>query len=103
MGTNEIRLEKYINLWNEFEITLKKKDLNLSSFSKKWEEQHQDEASDYKKFYNRIKKQKHQLKALKKAPQNNTITQLESYIKFLNKNFTATELLPDETYEHWFD
>lgn len=103
MGTKEEKLKRYKNLWLIFEETLDKEDLNLSSFSKKWERHHNDEDSDYKKFYHRIKKQKYQLKALKNAPQDNTVLQIEEYIKFLNEDFTAEEIRYDETYEHWFN
>ncbi len=99
----DTKMEKYQKLWERFEILLKKENLNLSSFSKKWEKYHEGSENDSEKIYHRIKKQKNQLKALKRAPQQRTIDQIKDYIKFLDAEYIDQELLEDESYEHWFD
>lgn len=102
MGTNSIKLEKYLGLWDLFEKTLKKEGLTLASFSKKWIEY--DGISEESKYniYDKLKKQK-QRKNNKKSVQDKSITSLEKYIKFLDKDFTAETMRNDESYGHWFD
>jgi len=99
----DTKMQEYKMLWERFDILLAKEGLNLSSFSKKWEKYHEENENDYEKMYRRIKKQKHQLKALKRAPQQNTINQIKDYIKFLDNQYIDQELLEDESYQHWFD
>jgi len=103
MGTSKKDLEKYLNLWNIFEIKLKKQKLNLSSFSKKWEKfKDSEESNDYKKIYERIKAQKKRKDTLKRV-QPLSLIQIEDYIKFLDTDFTAETIRDDETFEYWFD
>lgn len=99
----DTKIQEYQKLWKRFEILLQKEHLNLSSFSKKWERYNEGSENDYKKMYRKIKKQKSQLKALKRAPQQRTIDQIKDYIKFLDDKYIDQELLEDESYEHWFD
>jgi len=99
----DTKLVKYKKLWDKFEELLKKKEFNLSSFSKEWQKYHDDEGSDYVKFYRRIKKQKADLEKLQRAPQGNTIIQVEEYIKFLDNEHFTQELLDDERPISWFD
>ena len=103
MGTNIKNLEKYLKLWDIFEEKLKTLNLSLSSFSKEWEKNNETiEENDYKKVYDRLKKQKKRKDKLKLI-QESSIIQMEIYIKFLDKDFTAETIRDDETYEHWFD
>jgi hypothetical protein len=101
MGTEKLNLEKYQNLWQKFENLLQKESLNLSSFSKKWDI-HSGEVEDYHKFYDKIKKQWKRKDTLTRVKLQ-SIEQLEKYIKFLDKDFTAENIRHDETYSHWFD
>lgn len=102
MGTNIKDLEKYLNLWNIFEKKLIEQNLNLSSFSKKWEKfSDLGDENDYKIFYERIKSQKKRKDKLKSV-QTYSLIQIEDYIKFLDKDFTAETIRDDETYEYWF-
>ena len=103
MGTNIKNLEKYLKLWDIFEEKLKILNLNLSSFSKEWEKNNETiEENDYNKVYDRLKKHKKRKDKLK-IIQESSIIQMEIYIKFLDKDFTAETIRDDETYEHWFD
>ena len=101
MGTNKTKIEKYLDLWKEFDDLLEKKNMTLSSFSKKWEEYHDNEESDYKKFYDNLKTMKKRSK--KNKPFQNTINKLESYISFINDEYVKITILDDEKPEHWFD
>jgi len=101
MGTKVLNLKKYQNLWKKFEDLLEKKDLNLSSFSKKWDK-HGGESEDYHKVHNRLKKQQKRKETLTSV-KTQSIEQMEEYIKFLDKDFTAVDIREDELYSHWFD
>jgi len=101
MGTQKLNLEKYQNLWQKFENLLKKESLTLPSFSKKWDI-HSGEDEDYYKFYDKIKKQWKRKDTLTRVKLQ-SIEQLEEYIRFLDKDFTAENIRSDETYSHWFD
>lgn len=102
MGTNNIKLEKYLGLWDLFEKALKKEGLTLASFSEKWIEYADiSEESEYN-IYDNLKKQQ-QRKGNAKSVQDKSITRLEEYIKFLDKDFTAETIRSDESYENWFD
>lgn len=101
MGTQELNLKKYQNLWQKFEYLLQKNNLNLSSFSKKWDEKGGG-LEDYHKFYDKIKKQYERKDTLTRV-KFQSIEQLEKYIKFLDKDFTAENIRNDELYSHWFD
>jgi len=101
MGTKELNLEKYQNLWIIFEDLLEKDGLNLSSFSKRWD-LYNDELEDYHKFYNKLKRQ-HSRKNSITEVKLKSINQLEEYVGFLDKDFTAENIRNDETYAHWFD
>jgi len=101
MGTKELNLEKYQNLWKTFEDLLENEGLNLSSFSKKWD-LYNDELEDYHKFYDKLKRQYSRRNGIKEVKLK-SINQLEEYIKFLDKDFTAENIRSDETYSHWFD
>lgn len=98
----DTKMQEYQKLWERFEILLKKENLKLSSFSKKWEKYHEGSENDFEKIYHRIKKQKNQLKALKRAPQQRTIDQIKDYIKFLDDEYFEQELLEDEQISSWF-
>jgi hypothetical protein len=102
MGTQNINLERYLNLWKIFEEKLEKEGLNLSSFCKKWGEQNSDKKSDYEIMHDKLKKMKNRKDKLKNV-QKNTILSLEEYINFLDNDFTAENIRPDELPEHWFD
>lgn len=103
MGTNINNLEKYLNLWNIFNKKLEESNLTLSSFAKRWEKYSDTSIEDdYQKFYNKLKKMKSRKDNLKSV-QPYSIIQIEDYIKFLDKDFTAEEIREDETYEYWFD
>jgi hypothetical protein len=101
MGTKESNLEKYQNLWLIFENLYKKEGLNLSSFSKKWVT-YNDESGDHHQFYDKLKRQSSRKDSLKEV-KSKSLDQLEEYIKFLNKDFTAEKIRSDETYAYWFD
>ena len=101
MGTKEINLQKYLNLWDKFELSLEKEGLNLHSFAKKWDE-HADGIEDYHKVYDSLKKLKRR-KGNNKQVNSPTIKKLEEYIAFIDKDFRATSIRPDELFEHWFD
>ena len=101
MGTKELNLEKYKNLWKKFETLLEKENLNLSSFSKKWDKFHGGD-KDYYKIYDSLKKQKKRKNTLIRV-KSQSIKQLEKYIEFLDKDFTAENIRIDELYLHWFD
>lgn len=103
MGTNERNLENYLNLWKKFETLLEKKDINLSSFSKKWEECHESLAeNDYKKIYDDLKKMKKRKDGLKNV-RSATYTKLETFISFIDKEHIKINTFDDEKVEHWFD
>jgi hypothetical protein len=103
MGTNIKNLDKYLNLWEIFDEKLKDQNLNLSSFAKKWEKYNSiKEENDYKRFYEKIKSQRKRKDNLKRV-QENTISQIEEYIQFLDKDFTAETIRDDETYEYWYN
>jgi L-lactate utilization protein LutB len=103
MGTNIKNLEKYLKLWDIFEEKLKTLNLNLSSFSKEWEKNNETiEENDYNKVHDRLKKRKDRKNNMKRI-QESSITQMEIYIKFLDKDFTAQTIRDDETYEYWYD
>jgi putative protein kinase ArgK-like GTPase of G3E family len=103
MGTSIKNLDKYKKLWDIFEEKLKTLNLSLSSFSKEWEKNNETiEENDYNKVYDRLKKQKNRKNKMERV-QESSITQMEIYIKFLDKDFTAEIIRDDETYEHWFD
>ena len=103
MGTNIKNLEKYLNLWNIFDKKLEESNLTLSTFSKRWEKNsNSEEKSDYKIFYDKLKKMKSR-KGNLKLVQPYSIIQIEDYIKFLDKDFTAETIRDDETYEYWFN
>ena len=101
MGTKELNLKKYQNLWIKFEDLLAKEDLNLSSFSKKWDK-YGGGSEDYHKVHDRLKTQKSRKDTLTRV-KSQSIEQMEEYIKFLDKNFTANDIREDELYSHWFD
>lgn len=101
MGTNTINLENYLNLWKEFEKLLDKKDMTLSSFSKKWELHNEcGEENDYKNFYDKLKKMKKRKDGLKNI-RPETYNKLETYISFINTGYKKIELFDDEEYESW--
>jgi len=103
MGTNINNLDKYLSLWNIFNKKLEESNLTLSSFSKRWEKYNDTNAEDdYLKFYDKLKKMKSRKDNLKSV-QPYSIIQIEDYIKFLDKDFTAEIIRDDETYEYWFD
>lgn len=104
MVTQDKNLERYLNLWNIFENLLEKKSLNLSSFAKKWQKESDsgDLSSDYKTFYAQLKKKKSRKNSIMFV-RNDTISQIENYIKFLDSEFVTEELRDDEKFEHWFD
>jgi len=102
MGTKIKNLERYLDLWQLFEIKLKEKNLNLSSFSKSFGEMHTSEENDYEKIYPRLKKLKSR-KDTQKIVHLNTIKQFEEYLRFLDTNYVIEEMRDDESYEHWFD
>jgi len=103
MGTKESNLEKYKNLWIVFEKSLENENLNLSSFSKKWEKYaDSNEVNDYNKIYDKLKKKQSGKDKLTRVHAN-SIYQLEEYIKFLDKEFFTQEILEDETPNFWFD
>jgi len=101
MGTKELNLKKYQNLWKIFEDLLEKEDLNLSSFSKKWDD-YGGGSEDYHKLHDRLKTQKSRKDTLTRV-KSQSIEQMEEYIKFLDKDFTANNIREDELYSHWFD
>ena len=101
MGTNELNVKKYQNLWQKFEGLLLEKELNLSSFAQEWIK-YDEKGEDYYKVFDRLKKQKNRKNKSKKV-QNKSLEQMEEYIKFLDKDFTAVNIRSDELYEHWFD
>jgi len=101
MGTKELNLKKYKNLWKKFEDLLAKENLNLSSFSKKWD-QNGGESEDYHKLHDRLKHQQKRKDTLTRV-KSQSIEQLEKYIEFLDRDFTANNIRADELYAHWFD
>jgi len=102
MGTNINNLEKYLNLWDIFNTKLEESNLTLSSFAKRWEKYSDTSiGDDYQKFYEKLKKMKSRKDNLKSV-QPYSIIQIEDYIKFLDKDFTAETIRDDETYEYWF-
>lgn len=107
MGTEKTNLEKYLNLWNIFENeirTSKKLQSNtLSGFAKYYEKNTKnDERTDYKRVYDRLKKMKNRKDNLKSIREN-TLYELETFYKVLREDYFTQELLEDESYEHWFD
>ena len=103
MGTNINNLEKYLNLWNIFNKKLEESNLTLSSFAKRWEKYSDTSTEyDYQNFYDKLKKMKSRKDNLKSV-QTYSIIQIEDYIKFLDKDFTAEIIRDDETYEFWFN
>ncbi|MGJ0330063.1 hypothetical protein [Aliarcobacter cryaerophilus] len=104
MGTQNINLERYKNLWNIFNNLLKDRGLNLSSFSKEWEKISDtgNESNDYNRFYPKLKKMYQRINSVKTV-RRESIHQMEEYIKFLDSKFVIEELRDDEKFEHWFD
>jgi len=103
MGTNNENLENYLNLWKDFDALLKKKDMNLSSFAKKWERHHDgNEENDYTKIHDNLKKMRKRKDSLKNV-HIETMNKLEMYITFISKEYVKINLLPDEDSECWFE
>lgn len=106
MGT-ETDLEKYLKLWDLFEeeikISKKISPNSLTGFAKYWET-HSDvnEENDAKKVCDKLEKMKKRKNGLIRV-QKNSLSTLETYYKCLQENYFLQELLPDESYEHWFD
>ncbi|NBK98823.1 MAG: hypothetical protein EOM50_12515 [Erysipelotrichia bacterium] len=106
MGT-KTDLERYLELWNLFdeEIRTSKKisPNSLAGFAKYWERYNDaTEENDAKKVCDRLEKMRRRKNELTRV-QKNSLLALEAYYKSLQENYFVQELLPDETYEHWFD
>lgn len=108
MGTKESNLEKFINLWENFEYEIKNskklQSNTLLGFAKYYEKYANDssESADASKIYDKLKKWKKRKDKFKDIREN-TLLQLEEYYKFIKKDYFTQELLEDESYEHWFD
>lgn len=106
MGT-KTDLEKYLELWNlfEYEIKISKKisPNSLAGFAKYWEKNNDAiEENDAKKVCDRLEKMRKRKNELTRV-QKNSLLALEAYYRSLQENYFIQELLPDESYEHWFD
>jgi len=112
MGRKNLRLSLYLELWNQFENLLEKNSLDLSSFSKKWEnfdhllfdEKCEKDGTEMtaKKFYDRLRNSKPNEKTSSRV-QEKSIEHMQLYIKYLDNNFITQELHHDEDIDNWFD
>lgn len=107
MGTQKTNTEKYLELWDLFENeikTSKKLTSNTLSGFAKYYEKYSDssEDNDYKKIYDKLKKIKKRKDSLQQVTEN-SLLQLEEYFRVLRTDYYRLEVLPDESYENWFN
>ena len=60
------------------------------------------EENDAKRVCDKLEKMRARKNGLSRV-QKNTLLTLTTYYKSLNEDYYVQELLPDESYEHWFD
>jgi len=105
MGTKKTNLETYLELWERFEILLKKEKMTLNEFSKYGHRFDEALLSDkeYSKenFLDSLEKMKSR-KDTVRNPQKKSIEKMKEYVKFLDKGFITQELHHTETYESLF-
>lgn len=106
MGT-KTDLEQYLELWDLFESEIKVskriKPNSLAGFAKYWETYNDPiEENDAKRVCDKLEKMRARKNGLSRV-QKNTLLTLATYYKSLNEDYYVQELLPDESYEHWFD
>lgn len=97
MGTFK-NLDKYLELWEIFNKELKKKDLSFQDFSVQWAKR---EGVDEEKFYEKIKKHRERQNNKRKV-QEGSLSDIKSYIKFLNDDFKVFEVFEDEKFGNLF-